>query len=109
MIQVMLRRRRIRMSMAANNPRRRAFVGLAASNFPVRITIKTMLSIPRTISSIVSVSRAIRFSSTAVRPEPPEPSSTARSSRDESALGGWAVRRSRGRSSGGHSRMVVGI
>ena len=50
-----------RISKASVKPRRRAFSCERAGSFPARIEIKTMLSMPRTISSAVSVRSPIQI------------------------------------------------
>jgi hypothetical protein len=62
MIQVMDRSNRIRVPIATVSPRVRARCCCASGSRPARIEMKTMLSMPRTISSAVRVRRAIQVS-----------------------------------------------
>ncbi len=51
-------RSRIRMPIASPSPIDRPFACCSGGSLPVRIEMKMMLSMPRTISSVVSVARA---------------------------------------------------
>lgn len=62
MTQVMQRSSSIRVTIAKARPRKRAFARCASGSLSTRMEIKTMLSIPSTISMTVSVSRAIQAS-----------------------------------------------
>ena len=60
MIQLRLKSSRIRITIASPSPMRYAPACCEAGSFPTRIEMKTMLSMPRTISSAVSVRNAIQ-------------------------------------------------
>ena len=59
-IQVMEKSSRMRVTMAAARPSRRADPCWASGSLPARIEMKTMLSMPRTISSAMRVANAIQ-------------------------------------------------
>src|SRR5262245_64738090 len=59
---------RIRMIIASDRPTFRARARSCCGSLPARIEMKTMLSIPRTISRTVSVPRAIHPSALLVQP-----------------------------------------
>ena len=54
--------RPMRMPMASSNPMNRALGRCFSGNLPVRTLMKTMLSMPRTISSAASVANASQIS-----------------------------------------------
>ena len=58
--------RATRMIMARNSPIRRARTLMCCGSFPARMAMKTMLSMPRPLSRIVRVSRAIHASGCAI-------------------------------------------
>ena len=62
----------IRMNIASDRPIFRARARSSRRSFPARIEMKTMLSMPRTISSTVSVARAIHPSALLVHPNAPD-------------------------------------
>src|SRR5690606_37132293 len=55
-------RRATRITNASNNPSRLALFCCASGSLPLKMEIKTMLSMPNTISSTVSVSSDIQIS-----------------------------------------------
>src|SRR5687767_12302113 len=59
--------RRIRMIIASDNPTLRARARSAFGSFPARIEMKTMLSMPRTISRTVKVASAIQPSALVIQ------------------------------------------
>jgi len=61
MIQVREKSNAILVSIAKARPMIRAFFLFSVGSFPARIEMKIMLSIPKTISKTVNVSRAMRY------------------------------------------------
>ena len=67
MIQASEASRAIRVPIASSRPSRRARLRCAAGRRPTRIEMKMMLSTPSTISSAVSVARAIQAFGSAIQ------------------------------------------
>ena len=68
MIQVRETNKMIRMIIASANPKVRALGCLCSGSLPTRMEMKTMLSIPRTISSPVRVASAIQTCGSVIQP-----------------------------------------
>jgi hypothetical protein len=83
-----------RMNIASDRPILRARARSSARSLPARIEMKTMLSIPRTISRTVSVARAIQPSALLVHPNalPSQADIGARYERASARLSGTSVR-----------------